>query len=157
MNIRNNFLFVFVAAWAFNVTQSVVAEELAATAAGGVVEVRVEGLASTQGTVYASIFLQAEGFPDDKGMAFAYRAVAAQDGAVVLIFEEVPAGEFVVAVLHDADENQELSFNLLGMPKEGYGFSRNADAMFGPPPFNKAAVSLQPGESKKLTVKINKA
>jgi uncharacterized protein (DUF2141 family) len=107
--------------------------------------------------VYASVFLQPEGFPGDKGMAFAYRAVPAQDGIVVLIFEEVPAGEFVVAVLHDADENQELSFNLLGMPREDYGFSRDARAMFGPPEFKKAAVSLQPGESKTLTVKVDKA
>jgi len=29
--------------------------------------------------------------------------------------------------------------------------------MFGPPPFKEAAVSLQPGESKTLTVKVNTA
>ena len=68
----------------------------------------------------------------------------------------MPAGEFVVAVLHDADANEELSFNLLGMPKEDYGFSRNARAMFGPPPFEKAVVSLQAGERKTLTVKVKK-
>jgi uncharacterized protein (DUF2141 family) len=157
VNIRNNFFSALFALLAFNVSQSVVAEDMTVTFEGGAVELRVEGVASTQGTVYASIFLQAEGFPGDKGMAFSYRAVPAQNGTVVLFFEEVPAGEFVVAVLHDADGNEELSFNLLGMPKEDYGFSRGARAMFGPPPFEKAAVSLQPGESKKLTVKVNKA
>jgi uncharacterized protein (DUF2141 family) len=156
VNIRKKIFSAFIVVCAFNVTQSVVAEDTAVTVAGGVVEVRVEGVASARGTVYASIFLQAEGFPGDKGKAFAYRAVPAQNGTVVLIFEEVPPGEFVIAVLHDADENEELSFNLLGMPKEDYGFSRGARAMFGPPPFEKAAVSLQPGESKKLTVKVNK-
>ena len=156
MNIRKIILSAFIAAWAFIVMQPVLAEDSAVIVAGGVVEVRVEGLASTLGTVYASIFLSAEGFPGDKSMAFAYRAVPAQDGTVVLIFEEVPAGEFVVAVLHDADANEELSFNLLGMPKEDYGFSRNARAMFGPPPFEKAVVSLQAGERKTLTVKVKK-
>ena len=156
MNIRKIIFSTFIALWAFNFTQSVVAEVAAVTVAGGVVEVRVEGVASTRGTVYASIFLSAEGFPADKGMAFAYRAAPAQDGTVVLIFEEVPAGEFVVAVLHDADGNEELSFNLLGMPKEDYGFSRDARAMFGPPQFEKAAVLLQAGESKTLTVKVKK-
>jgi uncharacterized protein (DUF2141 family) len=89
-------------------------------------------------------------------MAFAYRAAPARDGTVVLIFEDVPAGEFVVAVLHDADANEELSFNLLGMPKEDYGFSRGARARFGPPAFEKAAVPLQEGENKTLTVNIRK-
>jgi uncharacterized protein (DUF2141 family) len=157
VNIRKTIFSAFIAVSAFAVTQSVVAEDTAVTVAGGVVEVRVEGVASTRGTVYASIFLSAEGFPGDKGMAFAYRAVPAHGGTLVLIFEEVPAGDFVVAVLHDADENEELSFNLLGMPKEDYGFSRGARAMFGPPSFEKAAVILQAGESKTLTVKVNKA
>ena len=157
MNIRIKIVSALFGVWAVNAAYAEVEGVAPVTAAGGVVEVRVEGLSSSQGTVYASIFLQPEGFPGDKAMAFAYRAVAAQDGTVVLLFEEVPAGEIVVAVLHDADENEELSFNLLGMPKEDYGFSRDARAMFGPPPFEKAAVSLQPGESKTLTVKVNKA
>jgi len=130
--------------------------EPAVTFDGGVVEVRVEGLTSSQGKVYASIFLSAEGFPGNKNLAFAFRAAPAQDGTVVLTFEEVPAGEFVVAVLHDKDGNEELSFNFLGMPKEDYGFSRDARARFGPPPFEQAVMSLQEGESKVLTVKVNK-
>jgi uncharacterized protein (DUF2141 family) len=156
VNINKKILSLFIAAWAFNVTQPLLAEDSSVRVAQGVVEVRVEGIASTRGTVYASIFLSPEGFPGDKSMAFAYRAVPAQDGTVVLIFEEVPAGDFVVAVLHDADANEELSFNLLGMPKEDYGFSRDARAMFGPPQFEKAAVLLQAGESKTLTVKVKK-
>ena len=86
MNIRKKILSAFIASWSFVVMQSVLAEDSAVIVAGGVVEVRVEGLASARGTVYASIFLSAEGFPEDKSMAFAYRAVPAQDGTVVLIF-----------------------------------------------------------------------
>ena len=129
-------------------------EDHTVTADQGAVEVRIEGISSTQGQVYASIFLSAEGFPGNKDMAYDYRAAPAADGTIVLFFESVPAGEFVVAVLHDTDANQELSFNALGMPKEGYGFSRDARARFGPPKFEKAAVSIEAGESKTLTVKV---
>ncbi len=157
MYIKKVIFSAVIAACGFSALQSVVAAESAVTISGGVVEVRVEGIASDRGTVYASIFLSAEGFPGDKSRAFAYRAAPAQDGTVVLTFDEVPAGDFVVAVLHDADSNEELSFNLLGMPKEDYGFSRDARAMFGPPKFEKAVVSLQAGENKTLTVKVRKA
>ena len=153
MNIKR-IISVIVSAFAFIVTQLAFAEESELTSTGGAVEVRVEGVASAKGTVYASIFLSPEGFPADKTMAFDYRAAPAQDGTVVLVFEAVPAGEFVVAVLHDTDSNEEMSFNLLGMPKEDYGFSRDARAAFGPPPFEKAAVSLQEGENKTLTVNV---
>lgn len=156
MNIARKFFIAFIAFTAIGAAQSATAESAAITRSDGVVEVRIEGVSSARGMVYASIFLSAEGFPGDKGKAYAYREAPAVNGTVVLTFDEVPAGEFVVAVLHDADENQELSFNLLGMPKESFGFSRDARAMFGPPAFEKAAVSLQPGERKQLTVKVKK-
>jgi len=156
VKISTKMLGAFMSLCAFSLVNSAAADVLAGSVGAGVVEVRVEGLPSAQGTVYASIFLSPEGFPGDKSRAYAYRAVPAQDGSVVLIFEQVPPGTFVVAVLHDADANEELSFNLLGIPKEEYGFSRDARAMFGPPPFEKAAVSLQAGESKTLIVKVAK-
>ncbi len=156
MNNKNRLISAATALWALAISPQVLAEESPATVVRGAVEVRVEGVTSARGTVNASIYLSPEGFPSDKSMAFAFRSVPAQDGTVVLTFEEVPAGDFVVAVLHDADDNEKMSFNLLGMPKEVYGFSRGARAMFGPPPFEKAAVSLQAGERKTLTVKVKK-
>ena len=155
MNIGTKVLSTCVGIWAVGWTHTAIAAESVVDVSAGVVEVRVEGIASSRGTVYASIFLSPEGFPGDKSMAFAYRAAPARDGTIVLVFENVPAGEFVVAVLHDADANEELSFNLLGMPKEDYGFSRDARGKFGPPAFEKAAVPLQAGESKTLTVNVN--
>ena len=153
MDVRNSFRACALVA-ALLVSPTALAEHIDGDI--GHVEVRVEGISSTKGTVYASIFLSSDGFPGDKSKAYAYRAVPAKDGTVILVFEEVPAGEFVVAVLHDADSNEELSFNFLGMPKEDYGFSRDARAKFGPPKYEKAAVSLEPGEIKTLTVKVKK-
>ena len=60
----------------------------------------------------------------------------------------------MVAVLHDKDGDEELSFNAFGAPKEKYGFSQNPYSMFGPPAFDEAAVYLEPGEAKQLAVTI---
>ena len=86
--------------------------------------------------------------------SFSARAVEAEDGSVKLVFQEVPAGWFVVAILHDQDENEKLSFNMLGMPKEKYGFSMNPVSRFGPPKFEKAAVFLEEGERKELVIEL---
>ena len=67
-------------------------------------------------------------------------------------FDEIPAGWIVVAVLHDVNGDEELTLNLLGIPEEDYGFSQNPDSTFGPPPFDEAAVFLDEGERKRLTV-----
>jgi uncharacterized protein (DUF2141 family) len=123
----------------------------------GSVEVTVEGLSSQKGFVYGSIYLSTEGFPEDKELAYTYEfaaAAEANDGVITLNFPSVPAGWIVVAILHDKDGNEKLSFNAFGVPKEKYGFSLNADSLFGPPPFDEASVFLEPGETKRLVVTI---
>ena len=51
-------------------------------------------------------------------------------------------GRYVVAVFHDTDGNGRLSTWPIGLPKEAYGFSRNARGRFGPPSFDAAAFDL---------------
>jgi len=45
----------------------------------------------------------------------------------------LPAGTYGVQVMHDENGNGELDANLVGMPKEPWGFSNNAKGRFGPP------------------------
>jgi len=121
----------------------------------GSVELSIEGVSSDKGIVYGSVYISTEGFPEDKELAYTYGFAAASeaiDGAILLNFPSVPAGWFVVAVLHDKDGNEELSFNKIGIPKEKYGFSLNPDSLFGPPAFDDAAVFLEPGETTRLVV-----
>jgi uncharacterized protein (DUF2141 family) len=123
----------------------------------GSVEVSIENVTSLEGMLYASIYISAEGFPENKELAFDYRsaeATSANMGTVQFNFDSVPAGWFVVAVLQDEDGDQELSMSLMGIPSEDYGFSRNPDSLFGPPDFDEAAIYLEPGENKRLIVNI---
>ncbi|PZO05664.1 MAG: hypothetical protein DCF29_07600 [Alphaproteobacteria bacterium] len=55
---------------------------------------------------------------------------------------ELEPGRYVVAVFHDTDGNGRLSTWPVGLPKEAYGFSRNARGRFGPPSFDSAAFDL---------------
>lgn len=51
-------------------------------------------------------------------------------------------GRYAVAVFHDTDGNGRLSTWPIGLPKEAYGFSRDARGRFGPPAFDAAAFDL---------------
>ena len=51
-------------------------------------------------------------------------------------------GRYAVAVFHDMDGDGRLSTWPIGLPKEAYGFSRNARGRFGPPAFAAAAFDL---------------
>ena len=57
-------------------------------------------------------------------------------------FSGVPAGTYAVAVFHAENNETTLQTGTFGKPKEGYGFSRNAGGMFGPPSFEEAAIAF---------------
>ena len=120
----------------------------------GTVTVRIEGVESSTGSVYASIYLTPEGFPEDKALAYIYQSAQAEAVPVQFTFEDIPAGWIAVAVLHDEDMNGELTLSRLGIPKEDYGFSLNPDSFFGPPAFDEAAVLLEQGQHERLVVEI---
>jgi len=102
-------------------------------------KVTVIKLDSNDGVVLVSLFKDGNGYPDD-----AAKAVGKEKGYIVqksatIIFKSVPPGSYAVAILHDENNNQKMDKNMLGIPKEGYGFSNNASGTFGPPSYKKAS------------------
>jgi uncharacterized protein (DUF2141 family) len=73
----------------------------------------------------------------------AYTASApARDGENVIAVPGVPKGSWAVLVYQDENANGELDRNFIGIPKENYGFSRDAAGKFGPPSFDEAAIEV---------------
>jgi uncharacterized protein (DUF2141 family) len=54
-------------------------------------------------------------------------------------------GEVAIAAFQDANENEKLDKNSLGIPTERYGFSNNPKRGFGPPSFQQAKFNLSTG------------
>jgi uncharacterized protein (DUF2141 family) len=44
-------------------------------------------------------------------------------------------GKYAFKYFHDENNNKKLDTNLIGIPKEGYGFSNDVKGTFGPPVF----------------------
>ncbi len=69
---------------------------------------------------------------------FVVKSTKAVKGTVEINIEGLAAGTYAITIMHDANDNKKLDSNLIGMPKEGFGFSNNAMGSFGPPSFEKA-------------------
>ena len=128
---------------AFGATGLVVAILFIAIAAMAAdLEVSVEGLRSAEGNVRVALHRRADDaeFPDGDGVAGMFRP--AEPDVVRIVFVDLPPGDYAVAVFHDADGDEELGTNILGIPIEGYGFSNDARGFMGPPSFDAAAVTV---------------
>lgn len=51
-------------------------------------------------------------------------------------FRNLEHGQYAVRFIHDENENKKLDTNILGIPKEGFGFSNDAMGKFGPKKFS---------------------
>lgn len=116
------------------------------TPPSGALTVHVSQLRNDRGRVAVALFTSAKDFPDQR-RALAGRLTRIRDGRAAVRFDGLPPGKYAVAVLHDENQNDEMDFNFLGMPLEGYGFSNDASALFGPPSFAAAAFTLRPRPS----------
>ena len=59
-----------------------------------------------------------------------------KDGKSVVVFKEIPQGDYAIICFHDKNENDKMDFQPNGMPMEDYGVSTNNINPYGPPVFN---------------------
>lgn len=125
-----------------------------ASATGAKVTVAITDLRNAHGVVRACMTRDPARFPKCRGDANAYSAVVdARGGAVTVSFAGVPPGRYAVALLHDENGNGKADRALGMMPREGFGFSRDAKVQMGPPVFDDAAVRIDDAP-RTLTIKM---
>lgn len=109
--------------------------------------VEVTHLRNHEGRVAVALFNSDEAFPEQSKALHGQLAKISNKRARVT-FRDLKPGIYAVAILHDENGNDEMDFNFLGMPLEGYGFSNNVSGMFGPPSFEAASLKLRTGSFK---------
>ncbi|MEG3088484.1 DUF2141 domain-containing protein [Sphingomonas sp. PB4P5] len=102
--------------------------------------VDIAKLRSAKGMVRICLTADPKNFPacvdDARAMT---RSVPARDTSIT--FGALPQGDYALAVIHDENSNNKLD-TLAGIPREGFGFSRNPAILFGPPRFTAARFTL---------------
>lgn len=106
------------------------------------VRVTVTGLRSHKGLVQACLTADPRSFPDCGADKAAHTLTVAASGEVVLDFTGVEPGRYAISLLHDENGNGRADMALAMIPKEGFGFSRDAPVRMGPPKFSAAAFDV---------------
>lgn len=105
----------------------------------GKLTLEIDGLKNKEGQVCVSIFASSEGFPSDRDRGLQKQCTKITDAPLPITFENLKAGSYAVAVFHDQNNDRILNSNVFGIPKEGFGFSRNPEIRTGAPKFSEAA------------------
>lgn len=60
-----------------------------------------------------------------------------EDNKSYVVLKNLKPGKYAFKYFHDENDDEKLNTNIVGMPKEGFGFSNNAKGTFGIPSFDK--------------------
>ena len=125
-----------------------------AQAPGATITITVTDLRSAKGIVRACMTADEHSFPRCRGVAGAFGATAqAREGSVSFTFRHVRPGHYAIALLHDENGNGKADRALGMMPREGFGFSRDAKVVMGPPRFEDAMFEVS-DSPKSLAIKM---
>jgi len=102
--------------------------------------VNISDIEQGKGHVLVGLYASEEAYK--KGKASFYSKVKAVNGKEVAVFENLPDGEYAIKMYQDENDNNKMDFNMMGIPKEGYGFSNNV-GMFGAPEYEEAKFSVK--------------
>lgn len=117
------------------------------------IRIDISNLRSNDGHVLISVFRDGNGYPDEPEKAVRKARISIKANTAWVVFTGLPAGEYAVAILHDENDDQKMNKNIIGIPKEGYGFSNNAMGTFGPPSFSNASFSYSGNALMKVGIK----
>ncbi len=117
------------------------------SSSNSVIKVQIDGLQEAKGQLCYSIFAKSKGFPDSSDNTLQAKCVSVQERSPKLTIENLHLGTYALAIFHDVNGDGELNRNFLGIPQEGFGFSRNPQIQTSPPSFGESAVLVTGAET----------
>lgn len=103
--------------------------------------VHIDGFRNQKGDAGVTVFQSPEGWPEHNDKAFTHGAHPFS-GNKTTVELELPAGRYAIAVIHDENSNHKLDRNMIGIPREGFGFANNPKVSLSAPSFSAAAMQV---------------
>ena len=120
----------------------------------GTLRVVVSGLRNSKGHVLVSLYDRSKGFPRSREAIADTRTIKSLNGSQVeASFENLPFGDYAIAILHDEDKSGEMTYRMRVLPGEGYGFSNNPKVVAKAPSFDTAKFSFRK-DGQKTQIKL---
>lgn len=132
--------------------EAAAAEPAAAAPQLASLEVTISGIKSAKGVIRLAICPSGAGFPDCGNRAVRTASLTIENGRASRTFADIPAGTYAISVFHDANSNNKLD-TFMGIPREGYGFSRNPPFRPRAPRFDETGVAVNGTASAAISMR----
>jgi uncharacterized protein (DUF2141 family) len=132
---------------------NVYCQDIVAITQSSNLRINLQGIRNNKGVILLSLFSSAEGYPSDASKADQKIRMPVKKLQLPIVFKKIKPGKYAIALLHDEDEDGKMATTVLGLPKEGYGFSNNVMGLAGPPSYQKASF-IVPASGTEILIKV---
>ncbi|MBB6462999.1 DUF2141 domain-containing protein [Flammeovirga kamogawensis] len=109
------------------------------------IHLTVEGLRNTDG------FMLVQVVDKDLNSILETKGVVS-DKVFTMVLEDIAPGTYGIRICHDEDENDDMTNNWIGLPKEGFGFSWDKKVKMKEPDFEEYAFQVNQGQVTKVRI-----
>jgi len=121
----------------------------------GKLTVKIANVKEFKGSIRMAVYNNEKSFPSESH-SFSGAVTPLAPGTLPnLICENLPYGQYAVAVYQDLNNNGKMDKNALGIPTEPYGFSNNVQVKWRHPKFADAAFVLS-NAKQELTISLKR-
>ncbi|MEL6638081.1 MAG: DUF2141 domain-containing protein [Bacteroidota bacterium] len=110
------------------------------------ITVDISNLRGNSGRMFLALYDSPDTFLDEN-RAMRTEVAPVTASSFSFTFQDLPPGDYALAVFQDCNGNDKLDTGMFGIPKEPYGFSNDAKASFGPPKYEDARFSVGQGST----------
>ena len=114
-----------------------------------VLELSISNLQEGDGQVIVSIYEDESQFPYTPEKIYKIDKSEVKNKTITYQIKNLRlAHKYAIVLLDDENMNEDMDYNMVGIPKEGYGFSNNAKPKFlTPPTFEDCSFALNQSEN----------
>jgi uncharacterized protein (DUF2141 family) len=109
--------------------------------------VKISNISNAKGNLYIGWYKNSKDFRINERAIYREKIVVKNQKELTVVFKNIPPGAYAIAVFLDENDNYKLDKNLLGIPKEKYGFSNNVLPAFRPATFEESKFSISKQET----------
>jgi len=120
--------------------------------ASGRITVHISNFKNDKGVCRVCIFNSAEAFKENRALKCELATVKNKISSAV--FENIPEGNYAIFVFHDANNNNKMDKNFIGIPSEGYGASKNNLPFAAAPTFEGNQFTVSHGYNYTFRIKL---
>lgn len=114
---------------------------------------KITNVKDEKSTIHVGFYKKENNFPAQQQHTFAKEIVPGKTGEVIVTWNDVPEGEYSLAIYQDLDNSGRMKTNMFGYPKEPFAFTQNFKPKMSKPKFDQCKIIFN-AENKLFEVQL---